>query len=116
MDDQIIAATHEERFTRIKNDEEFPEQSIAYCLSEAGLEPKDLDAVAIASLISPYEDHLVRKSQWTINDYLIEQYMRWKPYLIDKTDKKPKSLFDIFPMKVDFEMYPSEFWKNSVDF
>ncbi|MDX2289799.1 MAG: carbamoyltransferase [Hyphomicrobiaceae bacterium] len=41
-DGRIIAAAQEERFTRKKHDQSFPENAIAYCLKEAGV---DLDAV-----------------------------------------------------------------------
>jgi carbamoyltransferase len=34
-DDEIIAAAQEERFTRIKHDESFPENALKYCLDEA---------------------------------------------------------------------------------
>ena len=43
---EIIAAAHEERFTRIKHDADFPIHSIKYCLKEAGLRISDLDAIA----------------------------------------------------------------------
>ena len=46
VDGEIIAATHEERFTRIKHDANFPIKSIEYCLKEAGLRVSDLDAIA----------------------------------------------------------------------
>jgi len=45
-DGEIIAAAQEERFTRKKHDAGFPEQAIAYCLSEAGVAASALDAVA----------------------------------------------------------------------
>ncbi|HUE83915.1 MAG TPA: carbamoyltransferase N-terminal domain-containing protein, partial [Pyrinomonadaceae bacterium] len=41
----IIAAAQEERFTRRKHDARYPENAIAYCLREAGIEVSDLDAV-----------------------------------------------------------------------
>jgi len=41
----IIAAAHEERFTREKHTPDFPTQSIKYCLEEAGLEIDELDAI-----------------------------------------------------------------------
>ncbi len=41
----IIAAAQEERFTRIKNDENFPANAIAYCLKEAVVSIDELDAV-----------------------------------------------------------------------
>jgi carbamoyltransferase len=44
-DGEIIAAAQEERFSRKKNDERFPENSIKYCLSEAGLNLSEIDAV-----------------------------------------------------------------------
>jgi len=107
---RVVAATHEERFTRNKNDEVFPRRSIDYCLKEAGIAPSELDGVAIASLICPFDDTLVRKSQWTADDYLHEQYERWKPYLIEKSGRL-KSLLEIFPDKIDLDMYPSEYWR-----
>src|SRR3989344_6549177 len=44
-DGRIIAAAQEERFTRKKHDESFPENAIAYCLKEAGITPSDLSYV-----------------------------------------------------------------------
>ena len=54
VDGITVAAAEEERFSRRKHGKppvafstwELPEQSMAFCLSEAGLEPADLDAVA----------------------------------------------------------------------
>ncbi len=113
VNDKIVAAAQEERFTRIKNDEVFPKNSINYCLKQAQIKSSDIDAVALASFISPFDDHLVRKSQWTIEDYIKDQYLRWKPYLVDKTEKKPKSLLEVFPEKIDFNMYPKKYWKKN---
>ena len=44
-DGVIIAAAQEERFTRIKQDSNFPIKAIEYCLKEAGIEPEQLDGV-----------------------------------------------------------------------
>lgn len=41
----IIAATQEERFSRIKNDESFPINSIQFCLAESNLTLNELDAI-----------------------------------------------------------------------
>lgn len=43
---EIIAAAHEERFTRKKHDASFPENAARYVLKEAGLDFEDLKAVA----------------------------------------------------------------------
>ena len=42
---EIIAAAEEERFTRIKHDNNFPFQSISFCLTKAGINGEDLDHV-----------------------------------------------------------------------
>ena len=45
-DGEIIAAAHEERFTRKKHDSSFPENAVRYVLSEAGIEFNDLAAIS----------------------------------------------------------------------
>jgi carbamoyltransferase len=44
-DGKIIAAAQEERFSRKKNDPDFPANAVAFCLREARIEPAQLDAV-----------------------------------------------------------------------
>ena len=44
-DGKIICAAQEERFTRKKNDSDFPTQAVQFCLRQAGLLPSQLDAV-----------------------------------------------------------------------
>jgi carbamoyltransferase len=44
-DGELVAATEEERFSRIKHDSGFPDRSIAYCFEEAGITARDLDYV-----------------------------------------------------------------------
>jgi carbamoyltransferase len=46
MDGEIIAAAHEERFTRTKHDSSFPSQAAMYVLQEGGITPGDLSAAA----------------------------------------------------------------------
>ena len=46
IDGEIIAAAHEERFTRKKQDSSFPVNAANYVLKEAGIEYGDLSAVA----------------------------------------------------------------------
>jgi carbamoyltransferase len=46
VDGEIVAAAHEERFTRKKHDPSFPMHAARYVLEEAGLEYGDLRAVA----------------------------------------------------------------------
>jgi carbamoyltransferase len=73
VDGHIVAAAEEERFSRRKHGKrpvpfsawELPELSLKWCLSEAGLRPQDIDAVAYSfdpALAKPVEsdpwDHL----------------------------------------------------------
>ena len=44
-DGQIVAAAQEERFTRIKNDPDFPQRAVEFCLRSSGLGAGELDAV-----------------------------------------------------------------------
>ncbi|MDZ7818383.1 MAG: carbamoyltransferase N-terminal domain-containing protein [Aliarcobacter sp.] len=45
-DEKIVAAVQEERFTRIKQDQSFPKESIKYCLDEAGITLEDISYIA----------------------------------------------------------------------
>jgi carbamoyltransferase len=45
VDGKIVAAAHEERFTREKHTSEFPHHAAKYCLEEGGLQISDLDCV-----------------------------------------------------------------------
>lgn len=45
IDDKIIAAAQEERFTRDKHTPDFPVNAVKYCLEEAGLDIDELDAI-----------------------------------------------------------------------
>ncbi len=44
-DGKIISAAQEERFTRKKNDSDFPIHAVQFCLDHANLKPVELDAV-----------------------------------------------------------------------
>lgn len=106
QDGRIIAATQEERFSRKKNDESFPAESIKYCLEQAGLAFSDLDAIAIAGFVgASFEDTVTRKSRWSVKDYLREQYERWLPISMGKPEMS-RSLLEIFPEKIDLKLYP----------
>jgi carbamoyltransferase len=67
VDGEIIAAAQEERFTRIKHDYNFPLNAVRYCLSEAKLNPADLDYVGF------YDKPLLKF------DRLLETYLDYAP-------------------------------------
>jgi carbamoyltransferase len=45
VDGKVVAAAQEERFTRKKHDQAFPNHAISYCLSEVGCAPEEIDYV-----------------------------------------------------------------------
>ncbi len=66
-DGDLVAAAQEERFTRKKHDEEFPQRAVDYCLEEGGIEPADLDFVAF------YDKPLLKFER------LLETYLAYAP-------------------------------------
>jgi carbamoyltransferase len=66
-DGRIVAAAQEERFTRKKHDAGFPSRAVEYCLREAGITTRELDAAAF------YEKPLVKFNR------LIETYIACAP-------------------------------------
>ncbi len=45
QDGKIVAAAHEERFSRVKHDARFPDNAIAYCLREGGIDAAGIEFV-----------------------------------------------------------------------
>ena len=66
-DGEIIAAAQEERFTRKKGDERFPEHAIDYCLHEGGIDIRDIEYVVF------YESPFIKF------DRIIETYRSFAP-------------------------------------
>ncbi|MEI6655909.1 MAG: carbamoyltransferase [Verrucomicrobiota bacterium] len=67
VDGKIVAAAQEERFSRKKHDAGFPTQAAAYCLTEGGLRPEQLDYVVF------YDKPLTKF------DRLLETYLAYAP-------------------------------------
>ena len=73
-DGMIMAAVQEERFTRIKNDAAFPENSIRYCLDFAGISLADVDHVA-------YYEKPFLKFERLLETYLAFAPTGWRSFL-----------------------------------
>jgi len=60
VDGKVVAAVEEERFSRRKHaKDEYPRQSVKFCLETAGLKPQDIDAVAF-----PWALSALRRRRW----------------------------------------------------
>jgi carbamoyltransferase len=67
VDGRIVAAAQEERFTRVKHDDQFPVHAIEYCLEEAGIDAEQLDYVGF------YDKPLMKFER------LLETYLAFAP-------------------------------------
>ena len=67
IDGNIIAAAQEERFSRIKNDPQFPLEAITYCLKEAAITLNEIDYIVF------YDKPFVKFER------LLETYLSFAP-------------------------------------
>ena len=75
QDGKIVAAAQEERFTRIRHDDNFPTNAVQYCLAEAGVDPDGLDAVA-------FYDKPINKFVRILETYMSIAPKGLKPYMM----------------------------------
>lgn len=98
IDGEVIAATHEERFTRQKNDVGFPVQAATYCLETAGIRPEDVDVVAVLNEFFPSTGIanilFKRMAVYSREDWIAENELFWGPKLVEGKDPG-RSYFDV---------------------
>ena len=104
VDDKIIFASSEERYSRIKSDSSFPLNSIKEGLEYSGLRGKDFDKIIICgnklslipSLINEY-------STFSLDDQIkcMEEY--WYPNLVLG---EKRSFLEIFKDKINLNQFP----------
>ena len=112
IDNEIVFATSEERYSRIKSDSSFPNQSILHALKFAKIEVNDLDQVIICgnmlslipSLTNEYSTLDVDEQLKLMKDY-------WYPTLVEK---KSISFLELIRDKINLDQYPfnTEFAKD----
>lgn len=86
-DGKVIACASEERFTRKKNDTEYPLQAIDSILKMTGISKSQIDAVAYAGVLLNAEHmRIKRKTKFSIKDYIAEMNEFWKQNLIEKKE------------------------------
>ena len=72
-DGEIVAAAQEERFTRKKNDPDFPANAVAFCLRQAGVDAAQLDAVV-------FYDKPILKFARLLETYLAVAPAGWRTF------------------------------------
>jgi carbamoyltransferase len=70
---KIVAAAQEERFTRKKNDPDFPRRAIRFCLQQGGVETSQLDAVV-------FYDKPILKFARLLETYLAVAPAGWRTF------------------------------------
>lgn len=96
-DGEIIAAAQEERFTRIKHDQDFPINAIRYCLKETGISVQQI------SLVSFYDKPFIKFER------ILETYLTYAP-------KGINSYLKAIPLWIKKKIWMKELIKKELNF
>jgi len=113
VDGEVVACVSEERFSRKKNDDSYPKQAVEFVLKAGGVDPHEIDYIALAGeRFDPKYTLCHKSSGYTVQDRLREQREYWYPrmYLNQDVD-----YFEVFKDKLDFEQYPGK-WDQVLNF
>lgn len=96
---ELIAAASEERFTRVKMDNSWPENAINYCLSQAGISLEEIDAITYG---------------WSAGFNAEDQLLPYFDRIVHEVKNNPEGL-EIFRERIDTEIKQDkkkrdEFW------
>ena len=98
---KLVFAASEERFSRKKNDDNFPINAIKSALKQFDIKIKEVDYFAITSKEGPPASELVKSmSEWDVDDYLKQQNDYWYPKLY----KKRKNLNELKIMRDSYSL------------
>ncbi len=114
IDGRIVGCCSEERFSRIKNDERYPKNSIDWLLRTYNVKACEIDFACFISKVWTPTYALIRHyTSFAIEDYLKEQKEIWYPRLYK--NKKNISILKIFENKIDTKQFPgNKFWKKNI--
>lgn len=109
-DGTVVAAAQEERFTRKKHDDRFPENAIQYCLDEAGLNLGDVDFVA-------FYDKPFLKFERLLETYLAFAPSGFQSFRMAIPVWLKEKLFQKDLLRKKFKAFDAEFdWQNKLLF
>ena len=112
IDNEIVFATSEERYSRIKSDSSFPMQSILHALKFAKIEGSDLDQVIICGKMLSLIPSLTNEySALDVDEQLKLMKNYWYPTLVEK---ESISFLELIRDKINLDQYPfnTEFAKD----
>jgi len=109
-DGKIIAAAQEERFTRKKQDANFPEKAISYCLETAGIALGQVDYVA-------FYDKPFLKFERLLETYLSFAPRGFESFRLAMPLWLKEKLFQKDMLRKEFKKYDKDFdWQNRLLF
>jgi len=104
VDDKIIFASSEERYSRIKSDSSFPLNSIKEGLAYSGLIGKDFDKIIICgNKISLIPSLINEYSTFSLDDQIKSMDEYWYPNLVLG---EKRSFLEIFKDKINLNQFP----------
>jgi len=104
VDNKIIFAASEERYTRRKSEQSYPINAIESGLNYCKIKPEELDYVLIASNKIPLTAIMIQYfTNFSVKDHLFANEKYWYQKLVEK---RPLKLIELFKEKIDFTQYP----------
>ena len=113
INNKIVGCASEERFSRVKNDERYPINAINWLLKEFKIKPTEITNICFISTVwSPIYILTRHYTNFTMDDYLIEQKNYWYPKIYKN---KTISYLNLFKNKIDYRQFPGpKFWGKVV--
>jgi len=110
IDGKIVAVAGEERFSRLKADVDYPQKSIEFCLSQAGISAGELDYVAIAGdVVGPMHNVVKRAALFDLDDWIKEQTDFWWPKFYEDKKLSNFDYYNIFKSNPKFSDLKSNY-------
>lgn len=104
VDGKVEAAVAEERLTRRKSEYGYPFRSVEQCLEISGVLPKQIDRVALGTVMLPPSYGLVqRNTTFSVADYWREQREYWYPRFYGNSSP---AYLDVFRDKINLQGFP----------
>ena len=111
IDGKIVGCSSEERFSKIKNDERYPLNSINWLIKEFKISPKEITSICFISKVwSPIYILTRHYTNFSMDDYYEEQKKYWYPKIYQN---KKISYLNLFKKKIDLNQFPGKnYWKK----
>jgi len=113
LNGKILESTSEERFSKIKNDERYPLNSLNYLIKKYKLTSENIYAVCVISkCFSPVYSLVRHYTNFSMDDYFKEQNEVWYKKFYEN---KNVHFLKVFKNKLNINQYPGQtYWKKVI--